>query len=149
MKEIIEYLGKEGLQGYITFDNDNFRISKTESGSKDVKRQRPSSLSQEGKKLEKKPTKLRGIPINCKQLNDVVRMYSKMVNIPVKTILERLDQVSGDLTALDNYIQSNDVRLLWTPEEDEILARGGGELEILKRYKGGSIARRKKYLGLA
>lgn len=38
MKEIIEYLGKEGLQGYITFDNDNFRISKTESGSKDVKR---------------------------------------------------------------------------------------------------------------
>jgi hypothetical protein len=36
-----------------------------------------------------------------------------------------LDQLSGDLVALDNYIETKDARLLWTPEEDEILKKGG------------------------
>ena len=48
-----------------------------------------------------------------------------MVNVPVKTLTEKLDQLSGDLVALDNYIETKDARLLWTPEEDEILKKGG------------------------
>ena len=37
-----------------------------------------------------------------------------MVNYPVKTLVEKLDQVSGDLVELDNYIETKDVRILWT-----------------------------------
>ena len=72
-----------------------------------------------------------------------------MVNIPVKTLTEKLDQLSGDLVALDNYIETKDARLLWSPEEDEILKRGGPELEILRRYRGADVEIRRKYLGLA
>ena len=72
-----------------------------------------------------------------------------MVNVPVKTLTEKLDQLSGDLVALDNYIETKDARLLWTPEEDEILKKAGPELEILKRYRGGDVETRRKYLNLA
>lgn len=71
-----------------------------------------------------------------------------MVNVPVKTLAEKLDQLSGDLVELDNYIETKDSRMLWTEEEDEILRKGGPELEILKRYRGDGIEVRKKYLGL-
>ena len=48
-----------------------------------------------------------------------------MVNVPVKTLAEKLDQLSGDLVELDNYIETKDARMLWTEEEDEILRKGG------------------------
>lgn len=48
--------------------------------------------------------------------------------MPIKTLAEKLDQLSGDLVALDNYIETRDARLLWTTEEDQILAKGGPEL---------------------
>jgi hypothetical protein len=41
-----------------------------------------------------------------------------MVNVPIKTLAEKLDQLSGDLVELDNYIESKDVKKLWSPEED-------------------------------
>lgn len=72
-----------------------------------------------------------------------------MVNVPVKSLTEKLDQLSGDLVALDNYIETKDARLLWTAEEDEILKKGGPELEILRRYRGNDVDVRKKYLGIA
>ena len=62
---------------------------------------------------------------NCKELNDILKLYSKMVNVPIKTLLERLDQVSGDFTQLDNFIESKDSKLLWSSEEDDILRKGG------------------------
>ena len=62
-----------------------------------------------------------------------------MVNIPVKTLIEKLDQLSGDLVELDNYIETKDARMLWTSEEDEILRNKGPELEILKRYRGNGV----------
>lgn len=68
--------------------------------------------------------------------------------MPIKTLAEKLDQLSGDLVSLDNYIETRDARLLWTPEEDEILAKGGPELEILRRYRGKDLDVRRKYLGL-
>lgn len=37
-----------------------------------------------------------------------------MVNYPVKSLAEKLDQLSGDLVALDNYIETKDARMLWT-----------------------------------
>ena len=71
-----------------------------------------------------------------------------MVDIPIKTLLEKLDQVSGDLVELDKYVETKDARLLWTAAEDEILRKKGPELEILKRYRGSAIESRKKYLGI-
>lgn len=38
--------------------------------------------------------------------------------------------------------------MLWTPEEDEILRKGGPELEILRRYRGAKVEVRRKYLGI-
>jgi hypothetical protein len=69
------------------------------------------------KAVTKQP-KIANIPLNCKELNDVLRIYSKMVNMPIKTLLEKLDQVSGDLVELDTYIETKDTRILWSAEED-------------------------------
>ena len=43
-------------------------------------------MDKEAKKTEKveKGSKLKNIPTNCKELNEVLRIYSKMVNVPVK-----------------------------------------------------------------
>lgn len=73
-----------------------------------------------------------------------------MVNVPVRTLVEKLEQVSGDLVELDNYIETKDPRILWTQEEDEILKKNNSaELEVLKRYRGAhTIETRKRYLGL-
>jgi hypothetical protein len=107
-------------------------------------------LEQETKKGEKKATsKVKSVPTNCKELNEVLRIYSKMVNIPVKDLLDKLDRLSGDIVALDNYIESKDERFLWSSEEDEMLRKGGADVEILRKYRGSSIEVRKKYLGIA
>lgn len=86
--------------------------------------------------------------MNCKELNDILKLYSKMVNIPIKTLLERLDQVSGDFLQLDNYIETKDSKLLWSQEEDEILRKGGVEVELLRKYRGSAVDARKKYLNI-
>lgn len=86
--------------------------------------------------------------MNCKELNDILKLYSKMVNIPIKTLLERLDQVSGDFLQLDNYIETKDSKLLWSQEEDEILRKGGVEVELLRKYRGTAVDARKKYLNI-
>lgn len=118
--------------------------------SQERKRHRSTAHDAELKKHEKiKGNRLKNIPNSCKELSDVLKLYSKMVNVPVKTLTEKLDQLSGDLVALDHYIETKDARLLWTPEEDELLKRGGPELEILRRYRGvADVDTRKKYLGL-
>jgi hypothetical protein len=104
------------------------------------KRARPTSLEQESKKVEKKAVqKIKTVPTNCKELNEVLRIYSKMVNIPVRDLLEKLDKLSGDLVALDNYVETKDDRLLWSFEEDEILRKNGAEVEILRKYRGNGI----------
>ena len=75
-------------------------------------------------------------------------MYSRMVNIPVKTLLEWLDQVSGDFCVLDAYVETKDSKILWSAEEDEILRKGGVEVEMLKKYKGDTLVdARRKYIG--
>ena len=48
-----------------------------------------------------------------------------MVNVPVQTLTEKLDQLSGDIANLDHYIETKDARMLWTSEEDDILKKGG------------------------
>lgn len=84
--------------------------------------------------------------MNCKELNDILKLYSKMVNIPIKTLLERLEQVSGDFLELDNYFETKDNKLLWSQEEDDILRKGGVEVELLRKYRGSAVDARKKYL---
>lgn len=132
MKQIVSWIEKFGLAGYLYFDDNGLmKISDTDSKDKaeESKRVRPGSLEQESKKAEKKVApKIKTVPTNCKELNEVLRIYSKMVNIPVKDLLEKLDKLSGDLVALDNYIETKDDRLLWSFEEDEILRKGGAEV---------------------
>lgn len=71
-----------------------------------------------------------------------------MVNVPIKTLLERLDQVSGDFVQLDNFIELKDSKILWSAEEDEILRKGGVEVDLLRKYRGPAVDARKKYLGI-
>jgi hypothetical protein len=71
-------------------------------------------LESSEKKFEKKKESKKAVPMNCKELNDILKLYSKMVNVPIKTLLERLDQVSGDFLQLDNYLETKDSKLLWS-----------------------------------
>jgi len=118
MKQIVAWIEKYGVAGYLNFEEDNtLRITESDLKDKadDKKRVRPASIEQESKKAEKKVTqKIKTVPTNCKELNEVLRIYSKMVNIPVKELLEKLDKLSGDLVSLDNYIETKDDRLLWS-----------------------------------
>ncbi len=120
MKQIVSWIEKFGVTGYLHFEeNGTLRISDNDSKDKaeDNKRVRPVSLEQESKKGEKKVApKIKTVPTNCKELNEVLRIYSKMVNIPVKDLLEKLDKLSGDLVSLDSYIETKDDRLLWSFE---------------------------------
>jgi len=43
-----------------------------------------------------------------KELRDILKLCSKMVNLPILTLLEKLDQVYGDFIQLDNYIEIKD-----------------------------------------
>lgn len=156
MKKIVAWVEREGAEGYLYFEDKELKIShqdpkdekKTEEKKEDKKRQRPASLEASEKKVEKKKDLKKAIPTNCKELNDILKLYSKMVNVPIKTLLERLDQVSGDFLQLDNFIENKDNKMLWSPEEDDILRRGGVEVELLRKYRGSAVDARKKYLGL-
>lgn len=72
-----------------------------------------------------------------------------MTNTPIQTLTDKLDQLSGNLEDLNKYIESKDARMLWTKEEDEVLRRGGKEVDLLQRYRGEkNLVARRKYLGL-
>ncbi len=43
-----------------------------------------------------------------------MRIYAKIVSVPVKDLLEKFDKLSGDFVALDNYIETKDEKLLWS-----------------------------------
>ena len=78
-----------------------------------------------------------------------MKLYSKMVNMSIKELLELFDQVSGDFLRLDMYIETKDSRLLWSSNEDEILRKGGAEMELLRKYRGDKdLEDRRKYLGI-
>jgi hypothetical protein len=142
MKQIVSWIEKFGVTGYLYFEDNLMKISDSDAKDKtdENKRPRPTSLEQESKKVEKKAVqKIKTVPTNCKELNEVLRIYSKMVNIPVRDLLEKLDKLSGDLVALDNYVETKDDRLLWSFEEDEILRKNGPEVEILRKYRGNGI----------
>ena len=89
------------------------------------------------------------VPPQCTELNNILSIYSKVMNVPVKFLLEKLDEVSGDLLALDKYVETRDNRLLWSEDDDKILVKGGVELQVLKKYRGDKeIEKRREYLGL-
>jgi len=135
MKRIVSWVEREGVEGYLSFEDKELKISlqdpkeerKSDDKKEDKKRQRAASLEASEKKQEKKKDSgsKKPIPVNCKELNDILKLYSKMVNISNKVLLEKLDQLSGDFLALDNYIETKDSKLLWSAEEDEILRKGG------------------------
>lgn len=161
MKKIVSWVEREGVEGYLFFEDKELKISLTDPREEkkstekkeeiSKKRGRNTSLDTVEKKYEKKGAKevtKKILPTNCRELNEILKLYSKMVNVPIKTLLERLDQVSGDFTQLDNFIESKDPKLLWSPEEDDILRKGGVEVELLRKYRGAAVDARKKYLGI-
>lgn len=156
MKKIVSWVEREGVEGYLYFEDKELRLSLTDprEDKKDKKedtkkRPRGTSLETSEKKYEKKGgAAKKPLPTNCKELNDILKLYSRMVNVPIKTLLERLDQVSGDFTQLDNFVESKDSKLLWSAEEDDILRKGGVEVELLRKYRGAAVDARKKYLGI-
>ena len=156
MKKIVSWIEREGVNGYLSFEENDLKITlsdpkeKVEEKKEDKKRPRAASLEAAEKKLEKKKdVQKKGIPTNCKELNDILKLYSKMVNLPIKTLVEKLDQVSGDFVQLDNYIETKDSKILWSSEEDDILRKGGVEVELLRKYRGATVDTRKKYLGIS
>jgi hypothetical protein len=56
--------------------------------SQDWKRHRTAAQDTEMKKHEKikKSSRLKNIPANCRELSEVIKIYSKMVNVSVKTL---------------------------------------------------------------
>ncbi len=155
MKKIVSWVESNNVEGYLYFEDKELRLSltdpredKKEKKEDTKKRARGASLEVSEKKYEKKGTAKKPLPTNCKELNDIMKLYSRMVNVPIKTLLERLDQVSGDFTQLDNFVESKDSKLLWSAEEDDILRKGGVEVELLRKYRGSAVDARKKYLGI-
>lgn len=125
MKQIVSWVEVNGLEGFMSFVNGELRIissisqpNLSFSNCKSGNLPRKSIKNIINVPLEnRQPTNSR-VPVKCKMLNEVLKMYSKMVCIPIKTLLRLLHQVSGDMEELDRYIESRDERLLWTAEED-------------------------------
>lgn len=89
MKKIVSWIEKEGVEGYLVFDNGELKIQHVDPREgQDRKRQRTAAQESELKKHEKvsKGSRLKNIPSNCKELSEVLKLYSKMVNIPVKVL---------------------------------------------------------------
>ena len=87
MKKIVSWIEREGVNGYLSFEENDLKITlsdpkeKVEEKKEDKKRPRAASLEAAEKKLEKKKdVQKKGIPTNCKELNDILKLYSKMVN---------------------------------------------------------------------
>lgn len=116
MKKIVSWVENKGVEGYLSFEDKELRISQNDprevkserkdEKESDKKRERSLSLETGEKKYERKGKQGAKNPLstNCKELYKILKLYSKMVNIPIKTLLERLDQVSGDFTQLDNFV---------------------------------------------
>ena len=147
MKKITEYLEKEGVEGYLVYQNNEIKITlRDPKEGVPGKRPRQEALDAEEKVVEKKAK--RNVPSNLTELNDTLAVYSRTVNIPIPELLIYLDKTSGDLTALDRFIETRDERLLWTDQEDQLIKSGGSELEALKKYRTErDIQARKAYLG--
>lgn len=118
MIKIVNWVENEGVRGYLSYVGAILYIQTSEP-YKAPKRRRAESLERDSKKQERfnKAVKLPSNN-NCKELNETLRAYSKMVNIPLKTLVQKLHQVSGDLVELDKYVETKDARLLWTEAED-------------------------------
>ena len=68
MKKIVNWIEKEGLEGYLVFDGDmKIQLNDPKEGQ-DRKRHRPAGQDAESKKHEKisKGSRLKNIPTNCK-----------------------------------------------------------------------------------
>ena len=68
MKKIVNWIEKEGLEGYLVFDNGDMKIQLNDpKEGQDRKRHRPGQDA-ESKKHEKisKSSRLKNIPSNCK-----------------------------------------------------------------------------------
>ena len=133
MKKIIKWVQTQGVEGYISFKDLSIVLSIQDTKAVKVedkkKKERNPSLEQAERKVEKKSGKRKAVPTNCVELNNIMKVYTKMVNLPIKTLLRKLDEASGDFVILDNFVEKQeDGKNLWTAEEDDILRSGGVEM---------------------
>ena len=146
MRKITEYLEKEGVEGYITYQGDGIAISARDP-KEGVAPKRPRNENYEPEDQVSEKRNKRNVPPTLSELNDTLAVYSKTVAFTIPELLGFLDRTSGDLIALDKYIETRDERLLWSEEEDSLLKAGGASLEALKRYRTEKdIQTRKAYL---
>jgi hypothetical protein len=76
-------------------------------------------------------------------MGQLVSILAKEYKTTVPSILHKLDQVSGDLEAL-NLLLSGDQTVKWSDEEDDLLHKNA---DLLKKWKGEErVDLRKKYL---
>ena len=69
MKKIISWIEKEGVEGFLAFDNGDMKIQLNDPREgQDRKRHRPAAQDAEAKKHEKisKGSRLKNIPSNCR-----------------------------------------------------------------------------------
>ena len=69
MKRIVNWVEKEGLEGFLVFEENDMKIQVNDpkEGKEEKKRVRASSLEVEGKKSEKgKGSKLKNLSSNCR-----------------------------------------------------------------------------------
>lgn len=75
MKKIVQWVEKEGVDGYLYFEGKELRIThsdpkeekrQVEEKKEDKKRQRTASLESSEKKFEKKKESKKAVPMNCK-----------------------------------------------------------------------------------
>ena len=93
------------------------QINDPKEAKKDlVKRARPRQHEEEIKGFDKfkKIRQKAGLSGNQKELADILKIYEKMMNIPFQTLVDRLHQLSGDLSDLNKYVETKDARMLWT-----------------------------------
>lgn len=109
MKRIVEFVEREGVEGFLVFQGGEFRVVKADP--REGRRGKQEAIA-EDKKIDRQIKRV--VPPQCAELNNVLSVYSKMVNVPVQYLIEKLDQVSGDLVTLDRYIETKDQRLLWS-----------------------------------
>ena len=109
MKKIINWVYTEGIVGYISFKDLSIVLTiqdpKLVRLEERKKKERNTSYEFAERKVDRKIVIRKRVPIKCVELNNIMKIYTRMVNIPIKTLLRMLDEASGDFLVLDNFVE--------------------------------------------
>lgn len=66
MKKIVNWIENEGVEGYLTWDDDEMKIQLADPNAHTEEKKRARQAESEIKKYEKLSKKSKNIPVNCK-----------------------------------------------------------------------------------